>query len=54
MENLALKEKFALEDEDKVCPICGNKYEIIYNKVNDKKNISGYIQCPSCGMYTEF
>ena len=53
MENLALIEEVAFEEEDKICPNCGNVYEIIKTEENYDKNTCGHIRCVSCGMFIE-
>jgi len=53
MSEAALKHDVDLEFADQICPCCGDLYEVVRTEEDHEKNICGYIQCPSCGMYTE-
>ena len=48
------EEEIFLDDfEEKICPVCGNEYEIVLNNRKGGHDVQCFIHCRSCGMFVE-
>ena len=50
MEDSMFKEESISDENEEICPYCGNIYKVIWLKEGDDYNDFGYRHCPFCGM----
>lgn len=53
MKDNAWEETLSMEEKGRICPCCGDIYEVVHTGKKNQKYGYGYIRCLSCGMYTE-
>jgi len=53
MEDTAWKSRMDREEDAQICPNCGYTYIVVGTNEPVAKYGFGYIQCLSCGMFTE-
>ena len=53
MENTEWKSHLDQKEDARICPICGDIYVVVRADKPSKTYGFGYIECLSCGMFTE-